>query len=1142
MIAKILRMFSCFAVASALCTLIIVAAPNKLLAGWSYTDSMETARAYHTATLLPNEKVLIAGGSDDVGGSIIAAELYDPVSGTFSSTGPMNTERMFPSATLLPNGKVLIAGGYLRSSAEIYDPVSNTFTLTGPMTEMRYYHTATLLTNGKVLVVGGSPDGGWTAWNSAELYDPDSGKFSSITGSMSIGRSGHTATLLPDGNVLITGGSSGSPGETLSTAELYDPDSGTFSPTNSMSAERFMATATLLPNNKVLIAGGFAPDADIYDPVLGTFSSSGPMVQKRYQHSATLLSNGKVLIAGGSMVGGLGDSSVELYDYQSNTFVPAIPMMIDRSAHSATLLQNGDVLIAGGFYGPRLNSAEIFSLINVNDADADGMDDGWEVTYFGNLSRDWAGDYDSDGLTDLGEYRKGTYPDNFDSDNDGVNDGDEINNGTNPVNPSDYTPEGTGVISGTVKDEYGNPITGTQIRVVISSVKCSSNGPPTLEKSTLTNPFDGTYAIANIEPGDHYYLSTRNMNQSDYVNEFWTGDGDDPSSKYCSNAGTLTVSAGDYQKDKDFKLELGGSISGTVHKSDGVTPIDKIVSIIVAFDACDANSIDRNLSRITDESGKYTIHGLPKGEAFVKCVPGPMLPYIQEWYSNIPITADCNTITPVTVTAGDNASGIDFQLEEGGSISGAVHESDGETPIANVTIDVLTACDGILVSSNVTDASGQYTINGLPKGKFYVKANGQGGPPWDPFSYVSEWHNNALECKNAVAVSVALGIDTGDIDFQLDADNDGDGMADNWEIAYFGDLSHDESSDTDHDGLTDLQEFLNGTMPNNTDSDGDGKLDGFEFIDSMDGTYVYDAFDGASIDTNLWSSYGPVSGNDGKAVLSSEGGIIVQNKYLTGIWESVTGYQNISVGENVNIHLATQTPTGDLVIVGESSSIIPSSDPEGSPQIQNYVFCQWYEDGIIDKDHLHHVNLQPTQWGVTYIFGLEYTADGSILIWVNGQNVYSFSVPGAATAFAQGGAKYWMMSDRVEGGDVTAKIDWVEAKIDDAENDGLPDNWENKYFGNLSHDGTTDIDSDGLTDLQEYKYGTNPTLKDTDGDGMPDGWEVLHGLNPLVNDASLDTDGDGYTNLQEYQEGGDPSNSDTPFPWELFYPVFTGKL
>src|SRR5437762_6116297 len=146
---------------------------------WTVTGSLNTARRYHTQTLLPNGKILVAGGYNDIDGVLSSAELYDPASGTWTFTGSLNTARMLHTATLLQNGKVLVAGGVNTdnvSSAELYDPVSGIWTVTGSLNTARFYHTATLLPNGKVVVLAGTQLAGFVT--SAEQYDPASGNWS----------------------------------------------------------------------------------------------------------------------------------------------------------------------------------------------------------------------------------------------------------------------------------------------------------------------------------------------------------------------------------------------------------------------------------------------------------------------------------------------------------------------------------------------------------------------------------------------------------------------------------------------------------------------------------------------------------------------------------------------------------------------------------------------------------------------------------------------------------------------------------------------------------------------------------------------------------------------------------------------------
>jgi hypothetical protein len=316
-----------------------------------------------TATLLQNGMVLIVGGRN--GNTTLAtAELYDPASGSFTVTGSLATGRDGHSATLLQNGKVLIAGGYTIgggggglptiASAELYDPATGTFSSTGSLGTGRTGHSATLLSSGKVLVAGGATSNGFlfTTLGSAELYDPVAGTFSA-TGSLNTARSA-SATLLGNGQVLIAGGGNSSL-TALASAEIYDPSRGTFALTGSLLTARGGNSATLLQNGKVLIAGGsdiggnLLASAELFDPTTGTFAATGSLNLAR-SSAATLLSGGKVLIVGGNDVSAGAQPSLnmsELYDPVAGVFIFNAPTNAFRFFVSATLLPNGRVLIAG---------------------------------------------------------------------------------------------------------------------------------------------------------------------------------------------------------------------------------------------------------------------------------------------------------------------------------------------------------------------------------------------------------------------------------------------------------------------------------------------------------------------------------------------------------------------------------------------------------------------------------------------------------------------------------------------------------------------------------------------------------------------------------------------------------------------------
>lgn len=314
---------------------VVVGGPGS----FELTGSLHEDRSFAAAQAVPGNanEVLVAGGGR-FAGYPTRAQVFRPLSSghTITNDAELTDPRANHTATLLKDGTVLVAGGdngaVALQSAEIYVPSTTagepgTFKSTGTMFSPRTHHTATLLNNGEVLITGGSPgleqlNSSGTepvpngANNSAELYDPASGAFLGARQAMTVARTEHTATLMKNGQVLLVGGIDDT-GAVLATAEIYDPSSQTFTPTTgNLNFARYDHQATLIECGKgcqldgdVLITGGFdatfATDgetqfAELFDPTTGTFTTHGLLMNSgRALHTAISLPDGSVLVAGG---------------------------------------------------------------------------------------------------------------------------------------------------------------------------------------------------------------------------------------------------------------------------------------------------------------------------------------------------------------------------------------------------------------------------------------------------------------------------------------------------------------------------------------------------------------------------------------------------------------------------------------------------------------------------------------------------------------------------------------------------------------------------------------------------------------------------------------------------------------------------
>ena len=339
--------------------------PLPLTAG----GPLAQGRSEQIAILLPNSKVLVAGGTNNGTLPLKTAELYDPISNTWSSAGSMVVARRGHTATLLQDGKVLVTGGYDGTvespTTELYDYATNTWTAAGPMVRGRKSHTASRLNDGKVLIAGGVVATNVGNGRVAEIYDPNTALFTPMTltplvpsaALMSAPRSKHTATVLSDGlTVVLTGGFDAAVQSTTEvfTYNVTTPTNSTWAMGPALTQGRYdHAASTLAGTKKILLTGGYTQSAEICDFTgVATCAAVSSMSSSRAKHTSTVLLDGKVLIMGGTNGWQL-LKTIEIFTPTAPTFLSgswadyAKVMRVERAGHNSILLSSGKVLITG---------------------------------------------------------------------------------------------------------------------------------------------------------------------------------------------------------------------------------------------------------------------------------------------------------------------------------------------------------------------------------------------------------------------------------------------------------------------------------------------------------------------------------------------------------------------------------------------------------------------------------------------------------------------------------------------------------------------------------------------------------------------------------------------------------------------------
>ncbi|MBK7857614.1 MAG: kelch-like protein [Archangiaceae bacterium] len=365
---------------SALLALLLAAAPPQLSGRFKPAGALAVPRIGHTATLLKDGRVLVAGGRENLA-EHTSCELFNAKKNGWAATAKLATGRSGHTATLLDDGRVLVVGGVAHeqdrfvalASCELYDPKTGRWSAAAPMHDARNVHTATKLTDGRVLVAGGVREQQGTL-ATVEVYDPKANTWSAVP-PMHAARSGHRAVLLESGAVLVTGGRDV---KTLQSSELFE--GGKWEAAPDLSDARQQHSALLLGDGHALVVGGIAPGglsnlAELWRP--------GEPGWKLAEHSlslahasfgAVVLKGGDVLLTGGEAYATIDTPLAQRFVTAEQRWCIAGQLMVSRKSHTATLLDDGRVLITGGVSsGITESSAEIWEAARGSCSEPPGL-------------------------------------------------------------------------------------------------------------------------------------------------------------------------------------------------------------------------------------------------------------------------------------------------------------------------------------------------------------------------------------------------------------------------------------------------------------------------------------------------------------------------------------------------------------------------------------------------------------------------------------------------------------------------------------------------------------------------------------------------------------------------------------------------